>query len=586
MLLLIILLVVIATEKAAGYVSSMNYVPMGTNPTLYQPGHDPIMQLDAATFHDTVFMQDRAFVVEFYADWCGHCRAFAPFYLEFASSIRSWESVVTVAAINCADIINQKICSSEGIIGYPMILYYPRFARSRADAIKLEAKRSLPHIKNQLAQVIRNEYNQFHYADWPDFTPLTSDSVVAVRNFWKQLNDSHEFLVLLFEQFDSVGVEFMLDMLPLRSTVLTRRVIVHSPIIRSFNITHLPYILIFKRNQDNPVYHSPYDSHSLQEVIKLTYGTRMLPGFLIPSVVPSSPVKQQVVVKCELHGDRCRELYYVSETDMLKAIRIAIFDEVIKTDSIIAGANFTALLDFINVLSEHFPIYTSNMTSTETAKQKLFTSLKQSTRAKSVLLHLRHFLEAHGERRAILVDVWRNQFQNIERLYGYPFPVNASWEHCKGTMPGYRGYTCGLWTTFHAITVNAFMKNLQSPITLLLSIRGWVVNFFGCLDCRRHFLQMTTTVYPLTKNRVQSTYDMVFYLWHAHNIVNARLHGDKATEDPQFEKRQFPPMFLCSECHSDGMFSKGNVRDFLIDFYTAIRPYNEMNHILNGPKLS
>ncbi|EJW71549.1 hypothetical protein WUBG_17547, partial [Wuchereria bancrofti] len=100
----------------------MNYIPMGTNPTLYQPGYDPVMQLDAATFYDTVFMQDHSFVVEFYADWCGHCRAFAPFYLEFASSIRSWENVVTVAAINCADIVNQKICSDEGIIGYPMIL--------------------------------------------------------------------------------------------------------------------------------------------------------------------------------------------------------------------------------------------------------------------------------------------------------------------------------------------------------------------------------------------------------------------------------------------------------------------------------
>lgn len=82
-------------------------------------------------------------------------------------------------------------------------------------------------------------------------------SAVALRNFWKQMNDSHEFLVLLFEQFDSIGVEFMLDMLPLRSTVLTRRIIVHSPMIRSFNITRLPYILIFKRNQDNPIYQIP-----------------------------------------------------------------------------------------------------------------------------------------------------------------------------------------------------------------------------------------------------------------------------------------------------------------------------------------
>lgn len=80
--------------------------------------------------------------------------------------------------------------------------------------------------------------------------------------------------------------------------------------------------------------------------------------------------------------------------------------------------------------------------------------------------------------------------------------MNASWEHCKGTAPGYRGYTCGLWTTFHAITVNAFIHKLQSPINLLFSIRGWIANFFGCLDCRQHFLHMTTTVYPLNKHRV------------------------------------------------------------------------------------
>ncbi|VDM11880.1 unnamed protein product [Wuchereria bancrofti] len=66
---LIILLIIFVTKKTIGYVSNMNYIPMGTNPTLYQPGYDPVMQLDAATFYDTVFMQDHSFVVEFYADW-------------------------------------------------------------------------------------------------------------------------------------------------------------------------------------------------------------------------------------------------------------------------------------------------------------------------------------------------------------------------------------------------------------------------------------------------------------------------------------------------------------------------------------
>lgn len=66
---LIIFLILSLSEKTIGYLSNMNYIPIGNNPTLYRPGRDPVMQLDGATFYDTVFMQDHAFVVEFYADW-------------------------------------------------------------------------------------------------------------------------------------------------------------------------------------------------------------------------------------------------------------------------------------------------------------------------------------------------------------------------------------------------------------------------------------------------------------------------------------------------------------------------------------
>jgi hypothetical protein len=31
-------------------------------------------------------------------------------------------------------------------------------------------------------------------------------------------------------------------------------------------------------------------------------------------------------------------------------------------------------------------------------------------------------------------------------------------------------------------------------------------------------------------------------------MVNHRLRGDEATEDPQFPKDQFPPPFLCPDC--------------------------------------
>lgn len=62
------------------------------------------------------------------------------------------------------------------------------------------------------------------------------------------------------------------------------------------------------------------------------------------------------------------------------------------------------------------------------------------------------------------------------------------------------------------------------------------------------------------------------YLWRAHNLVNNRLNGD-VTMDPQFPKYQFPPLFLCPTCHAGGQFSRKQVRNFLLRYYSNIKPY-------------
>ncbi|VDN00088.1 unnamed protein product, partial [Onchocerca ochengi] len=60
----------------------------------------------------------------------------------------------------------------------------------------------------------------------------------------------------------------------------------------------------------------------------------------------------------------------------------------------------------------------------------------------------------------------------------YPFPINAEWEHCAGSSPQFRGYTCALWTTFHALTVQAYKNGFNdpkfNPIAPLVAIRNWL----------------------------------------------------------------------------------------------------------------
>lgn len=45
-------------------------------------------------------------------------------------------------------------------------------------------------------------------------------------------------------------------------------------------------------------------------------------------------------------------MYYVSETDMLKAMHMALYDEVIRIDKVIKDKNFKNLYNFVEVLSD------------------------------------------------------------------------------------------------------------------------------------------------------------------------------------------------------------------------------------------
>lgn len=72
---------------------------------------------------------------------------------------------------------------------------------------------------------------------------------------------------------------------------------------------------------------------------------------------------------------------------------------------------------------------------------------------------------------------------------------------------------------------------------------------------------------------MQHPEDVFMYLWQAHNIVNARLRGQD-TEDPEFPKLQFPSDFLCGTCRQEGYFSSDQVKDFLLVYYSAIKPFS------------
>ncbi|EER02316.1 protein disulphide isomerase, putative [Perkinsus marinus ATCC 50983] len=75
-----------------------------------------VQVLDAQTFTKTVVQSNELWVVEFYADWCGHCQQFAPEYKKAASALAG---IVNLAAVN-----DQPVMGPYGVQGFPTVRFF------------------------------------------------------------------------------------------------------------------------------------------------------------------------------------------------------------------------------------------------------------------------------------------------------------------------------------------------------------------------------------------------------------------------------------------------------------------------------
>uniref|UniRef100_A0A914DCB5 Thioredoxin domain-containing protein n=1 Tax=Acrobeloides nanus TaxID=290746 RepID=A0A914DCB5_9BILA len=238
--------------------SSFDYHPKANSPILYSPGVDPILQLDPNTFEDTIFDPENqnAFIVEFYADWCGYCRNFMPTYKEFARQVQRWGSVVKVAAINCADSFNTEVCCANGIQTIPTMKYFPRNTRNYTDGIKLTADSHslVGDLKEELLGYVINDYNQNKYEDWPKFQYMEENG--QANDLWTDI-DSANFSVIVFEQNDTDATQLMMDLYPYKNQVDVKRAQDSSPLLKNLEINEYPYAVMYKKGEDKPVFMAP-----------------------------------------------------------------------------------------------------------------------------------------------------------------------------------------------------------------------------------------------------------------------------------------------------------------------------------------
>lgn len=96
------------------------FVSLSITNSLYDES-DSVVELNANNFNDNVYHKNHIILVNFYLHWCPHCIYFSTEWKRLAEDIKHWQSVVSLAAVDCASDVNKQLCQSFGITRFPRI---------------------------------------------------------------------------------------------------------------------------------------------------------------------------------------------------------------------------------------------------------------------------------------------------------------------------------------------------------------------------------------------------------------------------------------------------------------------------------
>lgn len=85
-------------------------------------GSEFIVTINSDNWQQVLYGNDQPLVVEFYAPWCGHCKALAP---EFAKAATNLKGMVIFGAVNCDEDANRPLCGQFQVQGFPTIKVFP-----------------------------------------------------------------------------------------------------------------------------------------------------------------------------------------------------------------------------------------------------------------------------------------------------------------------------------------------------------------------------------------------------------------------------------------------------------------------------
>merc|ERR1719158_2565568 len=113
-----------------------------------------VVDMNEKEFKETVLKdKDNLWVVEFYAPWCGHCKALAPEYRKAAKALKS---IAKLGAVDCDT--EKELAGKYGVKGFPTIkIFGPETKRSPTD---YQGQRTAQGLVNGVLDAFRNLANK------------------------------------------------------------------------------------------------------------------------------------------------------------------------------------------------------------------------------------------------------------------------------------------------------------------------------------------------------------------------------------------------------------------------------------------
>ncbi|XP_059840831.1 sulfhydryl oxidase 1 [Hypanus sabinus] len=483
---------------------------------------DQVAILDYSNLNGILYNSSKAWVLEFYASWCGHCISFARVWKSLAIDIKDWQPALSLAVVHCANPENRRLCQRFGVTSYPTIKLFKAFSKP---SVKGELFKGPERSVSFLRHYFINHLEAHNENEWPPACPpLEPTSMAEVQSFFA-VNDVR-YLALIFEEENSyIGREVTLDMLQFENVAVRRVLRREESLVKLFGVQRFPSCYLYLNDTSRRAV-----SVKMETRIFYTYYLRRLPGVTRGAYKLTTENSTYGNV-AEAWKDFNSSKLYMS--DLESALYYSLKMEVVKHQEL-SGDTLKALKGFITVLTKFFP------------GRPFIMKLLQMTDA-----WLRDVGKGPVSSRA-LMDVLNNK----NGIPGAVMPDKENWVGCQGSRPYLRGYPCSVWTLFHLLTMQAAKHNNSMvlagkgvqphPREVLSALRQYVKHFFGCRECAVHFESMAAE----SMNYVQTFNGAILWLWSRHNRVNNRLAG-ALSEDPKFPKIQWPPPDMCADCHND-----------------------------------